>query len=327
MNCTSLLASTLAISLALAGCGTAQPAGNHSNASEASSTASVLRFGYIASKGNTPGDPIGWAVKTGLIKKYYAQLGISDIQFTPFVNGPDLVAALQGGSIDAGELGDTPAVNAEANGYQSDLIDFTNLNQEVWLVTKKNGPKTLQDLKGQTVATSPGSYMSRYLLTLLKNEGLSQQVKVDPIYPADAESALQSGRIAAYAAPTDTGPQLQQLGFPVIDKASEHQLTGTSVTVASPKFVTAHPNFAKAWVEMTEASVSDIRQHADEYYQFASDASGFPVDIVKASSPISNLPTTQFPTQGIQSLNAVEQFLLQQGLAKNQFSIQDWEVK
>lgn len=96
MNCTSLLASTLAISLALAGCGTAQPAGNHSNASEASSTASVLRFGYIASKGNTPGDPIGWAVKTGLIKKYYAQLGISDIQFTPFVNGPDLVAALQG---------------------------------------------------------------------------------------------------------------------------------------------------------------------------------------------------------------------------------------
>lgn len=318
----------------VAGCGAQASTNQSSGATTANSVATtttapakVLRFGYITLKGSTPGDPIGWAAHTGLLKSYYSRLGITGIQFIPFDNGPDLASALQGGSVDVGELGDTPAVNAEANGFSTKLIDFTNVGNQVWLVTKKGGPKTIQDLKGQTVATAPGSYMSRYLLTLLNLYGLSSSVKVDPILPADAQAALQSGSIAAYAAPTDTGPQLIQDGFVTIDLASKHNLTGTGVTVASPSFINANPKFAKTWVDLTQASIQNIKQNASAYYQFAAQATGFSVNIVKESSPISDLPTVQFPAAGIQSLENVEKFLVSQGIAKKSFAITNWEVK
>ncbi|WP_067930301.1 ABC transporter substrate-binding protein [Alicyclobacillus kakegawensis] len=330
-NSLSLLLPLTAVSAALAvtACGASQTTASTAGASsphQASGQGKVLRFGFITSKGTTPADPIGWAEHTGMLKKYESELGVSGIQFIPFVNGPDLTAAMQGGSVDVGELGDTPAVNARAHGYKSQLIEFLTMDMDVWLVAKHNGPKTVADLKGQTVATSPGSYMSRYLLTLLQQEGISQDVKVVPIYPEDAQAALQSGRIAAYAAPTYTGPQLEKLGFPVIDQASKHNLTGTTVVVGAPHFLASHPHFAEAWVRLTQASLADIKQHPNQYYQFASRANGYPVSIIKESVPISDYATKPFPGDAVRSLTSIEQFLVSQKLITQPFSIRAWET-
>lgn len=77
-----------------------------------------------------------------------------------------------------------------------------------WLIAKADGPKTLADLKGKKVATSQGSYMSRYLTSLLKEQGLDKDVKILHLLPADGEAALSRGDIAAYAYPTGFGPLL-----------------------------------------------------------------------------------------------------------------------
>ena len=136
-------------------------------------------------------------------------MGVKNITFTAFPNGPNLTAAMAGGSIDIGILGDTPAVTAEAKGLGLRLVNQSFVGLDTYLYTPKGGVTSIEQLKGKTVATQVGSYMYRYLVSVLNEDGLSNSVKISNIYNTSADASLQSSGIAAYAAPagqTHRGP-------------------------------------------------------------------------------------------------------------------------
>jgi len=295
-----------------------------STKTQALSTTTTLHLGVIGNS-RTPTGPIGWAMHKGKLKPELAQLGITEVQTFNFPNGPDLNEALVAEKIDVGILGDTPAIVARANGIKTRLISQEQVGQNAWLLAKKNGPRSIAELKGQKVATSKGSYMHRYLLGLLQKNGIAEQVTVVHLLPNVAQAALERGDVAAIAAPTGTGPILISKGFPVLDEAAKHpDLPGTSATVVTEAFLAKHPDFSKKWNQIKLEAVKDIKANSEEYYKFHSQVSGYPIDIVKASFSVKQFPEEPFSAQGLQLLEGTKRFLVSQKLAKSDFKLKDW---
>ena len=167
--------------------------------------------------------------------------------------------------------------------------------------------------------------MHRYLIGLLQQSGVDKQVTVVHLLPNEAQSALERGDVAAIAAPTGTGPLLKAKGYTVIDEAVKHpDLPGTSVTVITESFLTKHPDLPQTWNQLKEASVKDIKANPEAYYKFHSDVSGYPLDIVKTSFPLTQFPEEPIPAKGVELLEGTKKFLVAQKLAKSDFQLNDW---
>jgi NitT/TauT family transport system substrate-binding protein/sulfonate transport system substrate-binding protein len=96
------------------------------------------------------------------------------------------------------------------------------------------------------------------------------------------------------------------------------------VVVATQTFLKQHPDFPRIWNQIRRESVQNLKANSEAFYQFQSEATGFPIDVVKASYPLDQFPDTAFPAKGITLLEATKKFLVSQGLAKSDFQINDW---
>ncbi|BAZ48439.1 aliphatic sulfonate ABC transporter periplasmic ligand-binding protein [Nostoc sp. NIES-4103] len=305
---------------------------NASNATSASPLAATnnasttLRVAYVGS--SEPTGPLGWAKQKGILESEVQKLGFKNITFARFPNGPDLNESLVAGQIDVGFLGDTPAIVLRARGINTRLIRITQYNTTAWLVAKKNGPRTLAELKGQKIATQKGSYMHRYLLGLLDQTKMAKDVKVVHLMSTEAKSALERGDVAAYATSSELGVFLKSQGFPIIDSSADHQgLSGTSLVVGTEEFLAKQPDFPQKLNAVLTEAAKDLKANSQEYYQYHSQTTKYPIEIVKASYPMTQVSEEPYPAEGLKLLEGTKKFLVSQGLAKSDFQLTDWVVK
>jgi NitT/TauT family transport system substrate-binding protein/sulfonate transport system substrate-binding protein len=286
-----------------------------------------LRVGFIGTGEHQPIGAEGWSYKRGLLVPALQKLGFSDVSFIRFANGPDLNEALSGGSLDLGIYGDTPAIVGRAAGLPTRLLNQSVVGLDAWLLVRADGPKTLADLVGKTVATSKGSYMNRYLSGLLLEKNLNDQVKFAHLLPSDAAAALERGDIAAYAAPIATAPLMVAKGARVIDRASDHTgLVGSSVTVIPKSFLAAHPGFPKAWNALRAESVADLKKHLDLYYTWHAETVRVPIEAAKVAYPPGVFASEPLSETGLRLLEGTKSFLLGQKLSQTDFSIPEWAL-
>ncbi|WP_431120840.1 ABC transporter substrate-binding protein [Variovorax paradoxus] len=286
----------------------------------------VLRLGYIG-PGKKPAAATGWALRQQHLQRELAPLGFKEVTTRNFPNGPDLNEAFLSGALDVGIYGDTPAIVARSRGLEGQLIGFDAIGMNVWLLTPRNGARSVKELEGQSIGVARGSYMHRYVLGLLKEHGLQKSVKVIHMFPRDGEAALDQGSIAAFAAQIDVGPLLASRGYPVIDEAEKHPaLRGTSVIVASSKLLAAAPGLPAAWTRARRTALQEIRRNSADYYAFHSEVSGFPIEIVKISHPLSHFPEAAYPPEGLALLDEVKKFLLAENLVSRDFALAQWRA-
>lgn len=286
----------------------------------------VLRLGYIG-PGKKPANATGWALRQGHLQRELATLGFTEVTTRNFPNGPDLNEAFVAGALDVGIYGDTPAIVARSRGLENQLIGFDAVGMNVWLLTPRNGARNVKALDGQTIGVARGSYMHRYVLGLLKEHGLQKSVKVIHMFPRDGEAALDQGSIAAFAAQIDVGPLLASRGYPVIDEADRHPtLRGTSVIVASNKLLAAAPGVPAAWTRARRTALQEIHRDSEAYYAFHAEVSGFPLDVVKVSHPLSQFPEAAYPAEGLALLDEVKKFLLAENLVSRDFALAQWRA-
>lgn len=314
-----LLALVLAVLFGLTACG--------SSASSSSAGGATLRIGFISNT-SIPTGPEGWADHTGTLVPALKSAGIGAVKWISFKNGPDLSAAMQGGSLDIAMLGDTPGLTAKANGIPTRLVNQSSVGQDAEIFVKKGGPTTIAGLKGQTIATQVGSYYYRYLVSLLQQQGIYQDVKITNIYTTAALAALQGGGIAAYVAPEgQLTAAMSAAGFKSIDKESNHpDLLGSSVTVITEKALKAYPKLPAAWNAMRAKSIADMSAKQDAYYAYAAKAQQTTVPVIKASAPIEHYPTQPFTSSGLALLQGCDKFLADNKLSKGLVDIDAWKV-
>jgi sulfonate transport system substrate-binding protein len=137
----------------------------------------------------------------GTLEKRLQAQGIT-VKWAEFTAGPQLLEALNVGSVDFGYVGEAPPVFAQAAGanFVYTAYEIPTPAAEGLLVPKNSTIKSVAELKGKKIAFNKGSDVHWLVLALLKKAGLSYS-DIQPIYlaPADARAAFERGAVDAWA--------------------------------------------------------------------------------------------------------------------------------
>jgi sulfonate transport system substrate-binding protein len=125
-----------------------------------------------------------------------------DVKWTEFQFGPPLLEAINVGSIDFGNTGETPPVFAQAAGAPIRYVAYEPPAQkgEAILVQKDSPLKSVADLNGKKVAVARGSNAHYLLVKALEKAGVKYE-DITPVYlaPADARAAFETGAVDAWS--------------------------------------------------------------------------------------------------------------------------------
>lgn len=137
----------------------------------------------------------------GTLEKRLAPLGIT-VKWTEFPAGPQLLEALNVGSVDFGTTGEAPPIFAQAAGAPLVYVGYeppTPVGEAI-IVPKDSPLQSAADLKGKKVALNKGSNVHYLLVKALEAKGVSFK-DIQPVYlpPADARAAFERGSVDAWA--------------------------------------------------------------------------------------------------------------------------------
>ncbi|WP_034297080.1 sulfonate ABC transporter substrate-binding protein [Herbaspirillum sp. RV1423] len=137
----------------------------------------------------------------GSLEKRLQAQGV-EVKWAEFAAGPQLLEALNVGSVDFGYVGEAPPVFAQAAGadFVYTAYEIPTPNAEGLLVQKDSPIKTVAGLKGKKIAFNKGSDVHWLVVALLKKAGLGYS-DIQPVYlaPADARAAFEKGAVDAWA--------------------------------------------------------------------------------------------------------------------------------
>ncbi|MBP1992170.1 sulfonate ABC transporter substrate-binding protein [Paenibacillus eucommiae] len=120
------------------------------------------------------------------------------VEWTEFPGGPQLLEAMNVGSIDVGHTGEAPPIFAQAAGTPLVYLGHSpqSPKAESLLVPENSSIQKIADLKGKKIALNKGSNVHYLLVKLLEKEGVAyEDVKVTFLPPADARAAFESGNV------------------------------------------------------------------------------------------------------------------------------------
>nr|WP_139308764.1 sulfonate ABC transporter substrate-binding protein [Pantoea sp. 1.19] len=215
-----------------------------------------------------------------LLEKRYPQTQISWIEFPA---GPQLLEALNVGSVDLGGTGDIPPLFAQAAG--ADLLyvgaEPAKPKAEVILVPEASPIRNVADLKGRKVAFQKGSSSHNLVLRALQQAGLSFS-DIQPVYltPADARAAFQQHSVDAWAIwdPFYSAAVLQGDARVLID-GSRLNLTG-SFYLATRDYTEKNAPFLRAVLDTFTEAETLTRTQKDASIALISQAIGLPVPVI-----------------------------------------------
>ncbi|WP_373990222.1 sulfonate ABC transporter substrate-binding protein [Duganella sp. BuS-21] len=229
---------------------------------------------------------IGFQKSAGLLSMMKTQ-GVSlpghTIKWIEFPAGPQMLEALNAGSIDFGSTGAPPPVFAQAGGV--DLLyvgaEPAPVNSEALFVPKDSPVRTVADLKGKRVAFQKGSGSHFLLASALQKAGLKFS-DITPIYlsPSDARAAFVSGGIDAwvvwdpYFASAQKAYQVRVLS----DYTGLPQANG--FYLASRKFVEQSPQLVSSLLEQVRLTGQWASAHQKEVSALLAQQTGVPADII-----------------------------------------------
>ena len=124
------------------------------------------------------------------------------VKWSLFTSGPPILEGVNAGSVDFGVVGNTPPVFAAASRARIVIVGATEagLTGQAVVVPKGSALRSPAELKGRKVAVAKGSSAHYHLLTVLTRNGLTfDDIEPQYLQPADALTALTSGRVDAWA--------------------------------------------------------------------------------------------------------------------------------
>lgn len=196
---------SLAVGSTIAGCSGASNTSTNPatapNASPASvaqpnqtANSNVIRIGY--QKFGT----LNILKAQGTLEKRVKAQGLT-VQWLQFPAGPQLLEALNTGSIDYGHTGEAPPIFAQAAGAPLVYVanQTPNPKAEGILVPQNSPIKTVADLKGKRIVLNKGSNVHFFLVQALKEAGVKyEDVQLVYLPPADARALFEQGGIDAW---------------------------------------------------------------------------------------------------------------------------------
>ncbi|WP_242063515.1 aliphatic sulfonate ABC transporter substrate-binding protein [Nostoc sp. FACHB-892] len=204
----------------------------------------VLRMGY-----QSAGDIV--KVK-GVLEKRLKPLGIS-IEWSKFAAGPQLLEAMNVGSVDFGSVGETPPIFAQASGvpfvYVASTKPGTGEGTAV-VVDKDSSIKTVADLKGKGLAFQRATAQQYFVVKVLKEAGLKlSDVKHINLTPLETRAAFERKSIEAAVVGDPHLAVFQKTARVRILRDGKNITTQGGYWLGSRTFVKENPELVKAILE------------------------------------------------------------------------------
>ena len=125
------------------------------------------------------------------------------VNWQEFVGGPPIVAAETGGSVDLGDMAETPTIFAQAAGDPVKVVAATvSANPKIspfdLVVPASSTIKKVSQLKGQTIGVQEGTVEQYDLIQILKKARIPYSgVTIENLSVINAAAAVSGGKVAA----------------------------------------------------------------------------------------------------------------------------------
>lgn len=135
---------------------------------------------------------------TGINGGFFEEEGLK-VNLVEFADGPTIIAAMESGSIDIGNIG--PGAHVLPIQDRAEIIGFAHLgNADEVLGRTDKGVSTLEDLAGKKIASASGTSAEQILLLTLEEAGLTlDDVEIVDMDASAIVTAMISGSIDAAA--------------------------------------------------------------------------------------------------------------------------------
>ncbi len=201
------------------------------------------------------------------------------VEWKTFNAGPAVIQALFAGELDLAYIGPGPAINGyvKSKGKLPVVIAGAADGGAALVVRPGAGIRTPADFRGKRIATPQiGNTQDIALRGWLKQHGLAPtekggDVSVMPFANPDQLTLFRQGQIDGAWAPEPWAARLVHEGGGTIfldERELWKDLTGgrfpTTVLIAHPKFLQAHPELARRWVAAHVDLTTWITNHSNE---------------------------------------------------------------
>ena len=203
---------------------------------------------------------------------YGEDLGI-DIHAMNFTNGPLMISAIQGGSLDIGLMSCVPVLNTAASNPDSLYVIsvFQDTTSVMSLASTVEGIDTIVDLKGKKVVVPIGTGMHFFLELALRKAGLStNDVTLLHSDPADAMYAMLSGQADATVpfggylfSFIEQGGWSFMWGYDLWETEPVVDVRLPDVIVVGKEFADKHPEKVVAFLEAFYRGIDDVYASED----------------------------------------------------------------
>jgi sulfonate transport system substrate-binding protein len=220
--------------------------------------------------------------QTGALEKALAPLGIK-VQWTEFPGGPQLLEALNIGSVDFGNTGEAPPVFAQAAGAPLYYVGVEPPapTGEAILVPTGSPVKSVADLKGKRVALNKGSNVHYLLVQALATANLTP-ADIVPVYlvPGDGRAAFEGGKVDAWAIwdPFLAAAEAQTDARVLIDGTS--LAPNVQFYLTTQDIATKHTGLLRTVLETIKQTDIWASGHQGEVAEALSASTGLPVPIL-----------------------------------------------
>ena len=213
------------------------------------------------------------------------------ITWVEFPAGPQILEALNVGSIDFGGTGDLPPLFAQAAGADLLYVGYQppQPKAEVILVPENSPIKTVADLKGHTVAFQKGSSSNNFVLRALQQANLKfTDIKPINLAPSDALAAFQQHDVDAWAIwDPYYSAAFNQGGVRVLIDGTTLNQTG-SFYLAPKKFTEANPQFISDVLKVLTKANALVKTEPQQSIQLLAKSTGLPEKVI--TTYFSHLP-------------------------------------
>ncbi|PIE57066.1 MAG: aliphatic sulfonate ABC transporter [Desulfobulbus propionicus] len=200
-----------------------------------------------------------------LLEKEFAGDGIT-INWHEITSGAKQAQAMAAGSLDIGSVMNTTSVLlANAAGNPIRIINGVSRPSKTFaIVARKNGPTTVEELKGASIAGPKGTVLHQLLVAALDSKGMTiDDVNFISMKLPQARTAMLAGKIDAALLAASLVIKSVDAGAHVITTA-DGLVTPKLVSAASGAFAAEHPDVIKRYRKVFMATMQFIDTHWDE---------------------------------------------------------------
>lgn len=263
------------------------------------------------------------ARQQALLERNLGKRGVQ-VKWAEFASGPPLLEAMNAGSIDVGQTGDTPPIFAQAAGAAIVYVAGQPITNEQGILVGSNSDiRLLADLRNKRVGFTKGSSAHNVVVIALAKAGLDYG-DITPIYlnPADAAAAFARGTIDAWAI---WDPYLaigERNGGRLLVRARDIAKTN-SFYLANSDFAASRPHVVREVINLLAETAQWAENNRDKVARALAEVTGLDLEIQTIAANRSSFAIGEMTEDIIATQQAVADRFQKLGLIPTRINIRD----